>query len=569
MADMDVWDHFTQHRYSPTATNAIRHADVVAMLAELRKLRPAAMEIESIGRSAQGREISLVTLGTGEQRVLAWSQMHGNEPTHTAALLDLLHLLQKFPEHPASSKILQGCTLHLIVMLNPDGAEQYTRRNAQGIDVNRDALHMQTPEGRILRDAVQRLSPQFALNLHNQNCHTSVGDPPRPAAVSLLVPPLDVADTQTPGTMTARRMAAVFVESVAERASGMISRYDADFMPRCFGEWVQQQHVATLTLEAGGWSTPHADDSPLVQVHFTGLVGLLERIADGTYQQADPDVYDALPRADGRDLFDVILRDVQIISGENHQPLRGDVAIDFAGIQASPAQARLGTIADLGDLCVSHGIIEQSATDLICVPGRVAYHSQITPNQLPDEKLAEELLRRGVTTVLGTVDLNNTNETAKLAALNRQLLRLPLNVGFLGQVSADCHNATQALAAGVLGLVSVNLSGAAVELPNTFGLPCIAQEKLDFASRRDCSLLELAKEAAEWSALFGWKSRGQITLSAIADLLLLRETDDIDLTAPVDWDALQQVLVAGNVVFDQGVAKPCDAGRLLTRRCDR
>ena len=60
-------------------------------------------------------------------------------------------------------------------MLNPDGAEAVMRYNAQGIDINRDARRLATPEGRALRRAVETLKPQFGFNLHNQHARTSVG----------------------------------------------------------------------------------------------------------------------------------------------------------------------------------------------------------------------------------------------------------------------------------------------------------------------------------------------------------------------------------------------------------
>ena len=45
-------------------------------------------------------------------------------------------------------RILSSLTLYIVPMLNPDGAARFQRRNAQQIDVNRDALSLQTPEGR-------------------------------------------------------------------------------------------------------------------------------------------------------------------------------------------------------------------------------------------------------------------------------------------------------------------------------------------------------------------------------------------------------------------------------------
>ena len=71
-------------------------------------------------------------------------------------------------------------------MLNPDGAERFQRRNAQGIDINRDALGLQTPEGQVLKSLRDRFNPRIGFNLHNQGWNTSVGDPPKPASISLL-----------------------------------------------------------------------------------------------------------------------------------------------------------------------------------------------------------------------------------------------------------------------------------------------------------------------------------------------------------------------------------------------
>ena len=65
-------------------------------------------------------------------------------------------------------------------MLNPDGAERFQRRNAQSIDINRDALRLQTPEGRALKALRDRLNPTVGFNLHNQSWRTSVGTPPKP-----------------------------------------------------------------------------------------------------------------------------------------------------------------------------------------------------------------------------------------------------------------------------------------------------------------------------------------------------------------------------------------------------
>ena len=90
------------------------------------------------GESAEGRTIRHLTFGDGPETVLLWSQMHGNESTASMALADVIRLLHDRPHHPLVRRIAEGATIHMIPMLNPDGAERFQRRNAQGIDVNRD-----------------------------------------------------------------------------------------------------------------------------------------------------------------------------------------------------------------------------------------------------------------------------------------------------------------------------------------------------------------------------------------------------------------------------------------------
>ncbi|MFY0573591.1 hypothetical protein ACN28S_03785 [Cystobacter fuscus] len=97
--------------------------------------------------------------------------------------------------------------MHALPLLNPDGAERFQRRNAQGIDINRDALALQTPEGRTLKAVRDRLQPALGFNLHDQSWRTAVGDSGRPASISVLAPPLTPRATTTPGGCSPRRSA--------------------------------------------------------------------------------------------------------------------------------------------------------------------------------------------------------------------------------------------------------------------------------------------------------------------------------------------------------------------------
>ena len=111
----------------------LRNRDVEHILKKLADSSAGRLKVEKFDESNEGRPIYLATLGTGPRRVLLWSQMHGDEPTHTGVMLDLFSYLLQKPAKPQAEEILSGCTLMFIPMLNPDGAEVGAMRyNAQG-----------------------------------------------------------------------------------------------------------------------------------------------------------------------------------------------------------------------------------------------------------------------------------------------------------------------------------------------------------------------------------------------------------------------------------------------------
>ena len=49
--------------------------------------------ISSAGTSELGNDIPTITLGKGSNKILAWSQMHGNETTCTKAIFDFFKFI--------------------------------------------------------------------------------------------------------------------------------------------------------------------------------------------------------------------------------------------------------------------------------------------------------------------------------------------------------------------------------------------------------------------------------------------------------------------------------------------
>lgn len=513
-----------------------------------------------LGESVEGRPISLLSIGRGPRKVFLWTQMHGDEPTHTAALLDLLSFLQKAPDHETATAILNRCQLDMILVLNPDGAERCTRRNAQGIDVNRDALHLQTPEGRILHDAVEQIQPEFAFNLHNQRPRTTVGDSRKVASYSLLVPPIDEAESETQTTKLAKKLAATIARAVNEHSPGGVSRYNADFMPRCFGEWVQQQGVATVTIEAGGWST--VDMQPLVQLHFYGLLAGLEAIAAERLHQADPREYDALPLTGDHDLFDILIRGANIFSGQQNEAFYADIGVNLR-LNEKP-----GTIVDFGDLSVNEGKVLLDGTDLACLPGRIVWQPDLSPtNRLAADQI-ESLQANGVTTVLGQIDLSADEDLENFRQLKEES-RWPLNLGFIGRLETWSDQVRdpllEALSLGILGISAKNVPRDAKRYLDWFAVPSIEAGDLLTSSHRFCTLEECARHTHQLAAKLGLPQHGTVGLGKAADLILLQRNASRQATS-FSWSDLQQVIVGGTVVWNRsGTTGQCP-GVLLTRR---
>ena len=115
--------------------------------------------------------------------------MHGNESTSTKALFDCFNLFET--ENDISKHILEQCTLVVIPILNPDGAEKYTRLNANLVDLNRDAKTLSQPESKVLRNIYNDFKPDYCFNLHGQRTIFSVGETSNVATLSFLSPAQD------------------------------------------------------------------------------------------------------------------------------------------------------------------------------------------------------------------------------------------------------------------------------------------------------------------------------------------------------------------------------------------
>ena len=252
--------------------------------------------------------------------------MHGDEPSATPAIFDLLEWIRRERETAAVQRLEDRLTVHLVPMLNPDGAQRYSRRNAQGIDINRDALHLQTPEGRALKALRDRLQPVLGFNLHNQNGQTSAGSPPRPATIALLAVAHDAARSDSPRRTLAKQTAALVREALEPLIPGQVGRYSDEFEVRAFGDNLGRWGTAVVLIESGPLSGADADRA-LVRLNFVALVTALDGLASGRTAAHPTAAYDTLPLNESN-LLSIRVRNATIAPGTGVAPFVGDIGVN-------------------------------------------------------------------------------------------------------------------------------------------------------------------------------------------------------------------------------------------------
>ncbi|WP_082112827.1 M14 family zinc carboxypeptidase [Pseudoxanthomonas suwonensis] len=327
--------------------------------------RSAGFHIEDIGRSAEDRPLRHVRWGRGKTRVLLWSQMHGDESTGTMVLADLFRFLGEHPDHPVAARLRANTTLHFLPMVNPDGAARFQRRNTQGIDINRDARMLATPEARALKALHDRVRPAYGFNLHDQSPGYRVGDSGRGTAIALLAPPPSAANEVDPARARAIEVAATIRIALEPYLAGHIARWDETFNPRAFGDLTAQWGTSTVLIEAGGIEGDPQKQA-LRKLHFLGLLAALDAIAGGSHAGTPHALYRDLPE-NGEPWPDLrVVGGTLAIPGQ--PPVRADLLVNFR----HPLSWEDGSIRDIGDLADTPARRTIDASGLFVVPALAA-----------------------------------------------------------------------------------------------------------------------------------------------------------------------------------------------------
>lgn len=242
---MDLEQLFNQNKEKSLQGRYITLDDIEPLLEKINTNN----QLEIIGKSVLDKPIYKYQIGTGKTKILLWSQMHGNESTTTKGLFDFLNVLQS--DSDLARKLVNSFTFCCIPMLNPDGAQLYTRENANKVDLNRDSQNLSQPESKVLRAIFERFKPDFCFNLHDQRTIFGVSDTGKPATVSFLAPAYNEAREINESRLKAINLIAGINEVLQVYIPGQVGRFDDSFNLNCIGDTFQYLGVPTVLFEAG------------------------------------------------------------------------------------------------------------------------------------------------------------------------------------------------------------------------------------------------------------------------------------------------------------------------------
>ncbi|MHB9040859.1 MAG: M14 family zinc carboxypeptidase [Melioribacteraceae bacterium] len=355
----EIFLGYDNFRETKLGSEFITHSELISILEQLQKEN--LFKIETLGKSVEGREIFSVTFGTGRTKILAWSQMHGDEPTATAALFDLINF---FASNNSFTKfrndLLNEITFHFVPMVNPDGAEKFKRENAFNIDLNRDAQRLESYESKILWDYSEKIQPDFGFNLHDQNSYYTAGRSGKHSTISLLAPPLDHVKSINYTREKSMQVICKINDALSQFIPGQIARYNDDHEPRAFGDNFTKNGISSILIEAGYHKNDFKKEF-VRKLNFVALLSAFRSISEKDFEKVDYTKYFSVPENEQL-LFDLLLRNLTLFF--NGKSFKIDVGINRKKCMNLESKKFFykGTIAELGDLSIYNGIEEYDMT---------------------------------------------------------------------------------------------------------------------------------------------------------------------------------------------------------------
>lgn len=378
-----------------------QHGDSTRFLHGLVRRSPFPIELSSAGLSDEGCALHTLRFGEGERRVLIWARQHGDEPDCTAALCAALNFLVTNSEEPWVQFLLSELDIVVFPMVNPDGVARYTRQNAQGIDLNRDAVALSGPEAQALITLKHGFDPEYCFNLHDMYGRKSANDRDL-VALAFQAGPFEERDIDNEVRLKAKTICGLMANEARRHAPDNLARYTADYMPKAFGDSMMRWGVSSILIEAGGWFERDGGDDFVRRLFALSLFRGLHTIAAGEDAEPTGTDYDKIPFDSGQKFADRILAGLHLLNGQGRPPFRADIAINHDPVIKRGARTvwERGSIVNIGDLELSLAKEKYELEEMLALPGFVVASPGVTfEGPLPTHEEALPYLEAGITTL--------------------------------------------------------------------------------------------------------------------------------------------------------------------------
>jgi hypothetical protein len=232
-------------------------------------------DVAELGRvSYRGTSRPILSVSTRQAapatRLLLLSGVHGNEQ---AGILCVPEILERYDRDG-------DVALRVLTPVNPIGAAELSRFNADGYDINRDFIRFRTDEARLVRDAVADFRPDFVLSLH---------EGPQDAAFMFANQHVDgglarrmLAALEAGGTTLAERdyfglrLKPTGLSESSPVQRGVLRLWEATLKMQAVNAYVATLGIPEITLESSWRSTDHA---ARVRAHVDLTLALRDELA--------------------------------------------------------------------------------------------------------------------------------------------------------------------------------------------------------------------------------------------------------------------------------------------------
>ena len=141
-----------------------RHHNLIAEAGEAD-----GVTVESLGKTLDGQDMDLVTMGTGPLKLWLIARQHPGESMGEWWMEGALAMLTDGAD-PVARKLRERATLYIVPNMNPDGSRRgHLRTNAAGANLNRE-WHEPTmeraPEVKLVRGRMDQTGVDLCLDVH-------------------------------------------------------------------------------------------------------------------------------------------------------------------------------------------------------------------------------------------------------------------------------------------------------------------------------------------------------------------------------------------------------------------